>query len=62
MHPMSHARKQNRYATKYSIPEHAWKICMDANVRDLSSPRKILSPPFPSSHFTSVLFDIPFTC
>lgn len=62
MHPMLHARKLNRSSTKYSTPEHTWKICMDMNMRDLSSPRKMLSHPFFPSYFTLILFDIPFDC
>lgn len=48
MRPMVHARKQNPCTTKYSIPEHAWKICVDVHTRDLSSPRKMLGPSFPT--------------
>lgn len=56
MHPMSHARKQNYYTTKYSIREHAWKICLDVNARDLSPLRKRINPrPFPLSHFTFLI-------
>lgn len=60
MHPMSHARKRNHYTTEYSIPEHSWKICMDVNMQDLSSPKKLLSSPFTLSHFTCLVGYSPY--